>query len=144
MFAQIIICACYRLQPDRYVYIVALQPIIVIAKIPGNAGVGMADEGLFATGLEGGIPSGLGGGLPRMYGGTGRFLGGGVTKIGAQLGSMKGLLTPPLPGGGRGRFLGPGNRFGGRGRFSGCGFGGRGWAEIMAVGRFPGNSEVGR
>ena len=57
---------------------------------------------------------------------------------------MKGLLTPPLPGGGRGRFLGPGNRFGGRGRFSGCGFGGRGWAEIMAVGLFPGNSEVGR
>lgn len=50
---------------------------------PGNAGVGMADEGLCATGLEGGNPSGLGGGLPLIYGGTGRFLGGGVTKIGA-------------------------------------------------------------
>ena len=55
---------------------------MLFLKIPGNAGVGMADVGLFATGLEGGNPSGLGGGLPRMYGGTGRFLGEGVTKIG--------------------------------------------------------------
>ena len=55
--------------------------------IPGKAGVGMADEGLCATGRVGGTPSGLGGGLPLIYGGTGRlkspFLGGGVTKIGA-------------------------------------------------------------